>query len=191
MDYLQDQPGLLAVAIFLARILDVSIGTVRTILIIRGHRVLGALLGFVEILIWVGAAAQVITNLGTWYLVVAYAGGFATGNYAGSWIEARLALGSEIVRAISTDPDIDLGGRLRRERFDVLELTGRGMAGPVEVLLVMESRRRVPRLLQLIGETDPAAMCTISDVRVPARQGSPLPRGPVIRGGWWSHTKRK
>lgn len=66
MGILQDQPTLLAAAIFCARILDVSIGTLRTILIIRGYRVEGSILGFLEILIWLAAAAQVITKLEAW-----------------------------------------------------------------------------------------------------------------------------
>lgn len=192
MDILSDQPGLLALAIFLARILDVSIGTLRTILIIRGHRVEGAVLGFFEILIWVGAAAQVITRLEEWYLVLAYAGGFATGNYVGSWLESRLALGSEIVRAIST-AGVNLRERLDQEGFGVVALAGQAAGGtPVEVLFVVESRRRVPRLLHVIEEADPECVYSISDVRQPARR-TPVfsTRRPLLRGGWRDRSKRK
>lgn len=192
MDLLHDQPALLAVAIYFARILDVSIGTLRTILIIRGYRLVGSLLGFLEIFLWVAAAAQVITRLEEWYLVVAYAAGFATGNYVGSWLEARLALGTEIVRTISRDPEIRLKERLHQERFGVVELVGRSPDGaPVEVLFAIESRRRVPHLLRLIRETDPSAVCTVSDVRIPARRVPRSSRWPAFAGGWRNSTKRK
>lgn len=192
MDFLQDRPELLAVALFFARILDVSIGTLRTILIIRGYRIEGSVLGFLEILIWVAAAAQVITNLEAWYLAVAYAAGFAAGNYVGSWLESRLALGAEIVRAISKSPQVNLTERLHRERYDVVKMAGQAPEGvPVEVLLVVESRRRVPRLLRLVHETDPEAVCTISDVRIPAKRMPRSARWPAIRGGWRNSTKRK
>lgn len=192
MDLFQDQPALLAAAIFVARILDVSIGTLRTILIIRGYRISGSVLGLFEVLIWVAAAAQVITNLEEWYLVVAYAGGYAAGNYVGSWLDSRLALGAEIVRAISKNPQVDLKARLQRERFGVVELAGRTPdGGPVEVLLVVESRRRVPGLLRLIQEADPEAVCTISDVRIPAKH---VPREAArlgLAGGWRNWANRK
>lgn len=191
MDILDGQPALLAAAIFFARVVDVSIGTLRSILIIRGYRLLGATLGFFEILIWVAAAAQVIQNLDTWVYAVAYAGGFATGNYVGSWLEGRLALGAEIVRAISPTPQVDLARRLQGEGFEVVQIPGQGPAGgPIEVLLVVESRRRVPRLLQAIRDADPRAVCTVSDVRVPE-----VPRVPVRTSpfgfGWGRVSKRK
>jgi uncharacterized protein YebE (UPF0316 family) len=192
MEFLQDRPELLAIAIFLARILDVSIGTLRTILIIRGYRIGGSVLGFLEVLIWVTASAQVIMNLDAWYLVLAYAGGFAVGNYVGSWLESRLALGAEIVRAISKDPRVKLKERIGQEHFGVVELAGRATDGaPVEVLLVVEARRRVPRLIELIHDTDPEAVCSISDVRIPAMRMPRPARLPAILGGWRNWTIRK
>lgn len=192
MDLLSDHPALFAVAIFLARILDVSIGTLRTILIIRGYRLEGSLLGFLEILIWVTAVGQVITNLESWYLVVGYAAGFACGNYVGSWLEAKLALGTEIVRAISRNPESNLREQLDREGFGLVQLAGSAADGsPVDVLFVVESRRRVPRLLRAIEEADPGAVCSISDVKHPAaRSARAVPRTP-LRGGWRTRAKRK
>ena len=75
MEFFNDYPFILAIAIFLARVLDVSIGTVRTILVIRSRRVWAAILGFFEVLVWLIAAGQVINNLDTWYFAIMYAGG--------------------------------------------------------------------------------------------------------------------
>jgi uncharacterized protein YebE (UPF0316 family) len=191
MNLLHEHPELLAVAIFLARVVDVSIGTVRTILIFRGYRLAGAVLGFFEILIWVSAVAQVITRLEEWYLVVAYASGYAVGNYVGSWIESRLALGSEIVRAISRNADVNLKQRLHLAGYGVIDLAGHASDGdPVEVLLMVEPRRRVRKLLRLIHETDPESVCTVSDVRIPRREIPSPGRVPGVRGGWRSAAKR-
>ena len=90
MEWLHDQPALMFAAVFLARVLDVSIGTVRTITVVRGYRLLATVLGFFEVIIWVMAAGQVLTNLHHWYLVISWAGGFATGNAVGMWIEGKL-----------------------------------------------------------------------------------------------------
>jgi len=166
MDFLSDTPALLAAAVFFARVLDVSLGTVRTILVFRGYRVPAMALGFLESIIWVLAAGAVLRDLSVWYVAVAYAGGYATGNYVGMWLESKLAMGSELVRAISTSPDIELAKRLREDNFSVTELDGHDDHGrPVEVLLVVEGRRRLPRLIDVIERTDPDAIYTTSDVK--------------------------
>jgi uncharacterized protein YebE (UPF0316 family) len=166
MDILLDQPALLGIAIFLARVLDVSLGTLRTIFVFRSYAALAALIGFVETLVWVLAASQVLQNLQDWYLAVAYAAGFATGNWVGMWLEAKLAVGSELVRAVSPNREVPLAASLREADYSVTELDGHGDDGkPVEVLLIVEKRRRLPQLLRLIDRVDPEAVYTVSDIK--------------------------
>jgi uncharacterized protein YebE (UPF0316 family) len=166
VDPLDLHPALVCLLIFLARIADVSLGTLRTLLVFRGERALASLLGFVEVLVWLLAAAQVLRNLDAWYLAVSYAAGFAAGNAVGMWLEGRLAMGTLLVRAISADPAVNLARTLREREHDVVHLNGHGRSGqPVEVLLVTERRRQVPALLRLIREVDPEAVCTTNDVR--------------------------
>jgi uncharacterized protein YebE (UPF0316 family) len=187
VSFLADYPVLLALAIFFARILDVALGTLRTIIVFRGYRLLAGAIGFVEVLIWVMAAGQVLRDLSAWYLVLAYAGGFATGNVVGMWLESKLAMGLELVRAISTDPDIRLAASLRERGHGVLELDGHGDdARPVEVLMVVERRKRIPELLELVVGTDPNAICTISDVKRVLGAHEARRRAP-----WFTRFKRK
>jgi uncharacterized protein YebE (UPF0316 family) len=124
MDFISVDPWLLSGAIFLARILDVSLGTLRTILVFRSYPVFAALLGFLEVVIWIMAAGQVFRDLDRWYLVLAFAGGFAAGNVVGIWLESKLAVGMETVRAISTNRDIQLAQQLRAAGYSVIELAG-------------------------------------------------------------------
>lgn len=163
---LDDYPLLLAAAIFFARIADVSIGTVRTILVVRGRRLLAAVCGFFEVLVWLLAAAQVLRNLDTWYLAIAYAGGYAMGNIVGIWVEQVLAIGSELVRAVSDNLQVNLADELRKRGYSVTELPGEGDDGkPVEVLLIVETRKKIPLLLKQIAEIDPKAFWTTSDIK--------------------------
>jgi uncharacterized protein YebE (UPF0316 family) len=160
-------PGwVLAIAIVGARILDVSLGTIRTIILFRGHRWLAGGLGFLETAIWLVAAGSVIQNLDRWYLVLAWALGFGLGNVFGSWLEAKLALGHELVRIVSVNPDVDLTPALHEHGFGVVQMPGRRPDGePVEVLLAVASRRRMRRLLDTVRGLDPHAFWTLSDVR--------------------------
>ena len=166
MNLVHDYPMLLALGIFLARIADVSMGTVRILVGFRGYRLLAAVIGFCEAAIWVVAASKVIQHLDAWYLVVAYAGGFAAGNYLGLTLERRLAVGRELARIISYRPDAALSQELTRRGWPVVELHGtRRNHEPVEVMYVVAARRRMPELLALVRQFDPDALYTITDVK--------------------------
>ena len=166
MNLVHDYPMLLALGIFLARIADVSMGTVRILVGFRGYRLLAAAIGFCEAAIWVVAASKVIQHLDAWYLVVAYAGGFASGNYLGLTLERRLAVGRELARIISYRPDAALAQELTRRGWPVVELHGtRRNHEPVEVMYVVAARRRMPELLALVRQFDPEALYTITDVK--------------------------
>lgn len=159
-------PALLAIAIFLARVVDVSLGTVRILVGFRGYRLLAALIGFCESAIWVIAASRVIGHLDSWYLVVAYAAGYASGNFVGITLERRLGVGSELARIISYCSACNLAEQLTRHGYSVVELAGRHRGeASVQVLYVVDRRRRMPALLRLVHELDPAAIYTVTDVK--------------------------
>ena len=165
MELLVEYPYLLVPIIFFARVADVSLATFRTIVIFRGHKLLASFIGFFEIIIWLVAAAQVLTNLDQWYLGLAYASGFAVGNYIGISIENRFAIGNELIRCISFNRDV-LADELRTKGFKVVSFDGdMGEGNPVELLLIIEKRRNVPALIQLIKELDQTAVYSVSDVK--------------------------
>ncbi len=157
---------LLAPLIFCARVTDVSLGTCRAIIVVRGHRLLAAGIGFFESIIWLLAVSAVIKHIDAWYLALAYGAGFATGNYVGIWLEGRLAIGSELVRAIVFDAPHMLADALRSRGYQAVQVAGSAGAGrPVDVILVVEKRRRVPELLSAIRRDAPGSVYTISDVK--------------------------
>ena len=186
-----ESPWALAALIVVARVADVSIGTVRTISLFRGQRLLASVLGFFEVLIWLLAAAQVFQNLDRWYLGVAYAAGFGLGNYLGCWVEGKLAVGHELVRIVSMDPNVRIGETLEEHGYEVIELQGRnGSAAKADVVLAVEPRRRVPSLLRAVREADPEAVWTVSDVRRHVGAATPLVRHSA-RARRWQFALRK
>lgn len=187
-------PLFLTFIIFFARILDVSLGTVRTILVFRGHRLLAAIIGFFEIVVWVIAAGQVLQNLDAWYLIVAYAGGFGAGNYVGIWLESKLAIGREMVSAISFRADGGLARLLRERGFRAIDVDadmGRGPA--VDLVITVTRRRRIPELLRTIVEADPEAEYSVSDIKMVHEGFNPAMLSPGVgySAGWRSIMKRK
>lgn len=161
-----------ALLIFSLRIVDVSMSMVRMLLAVRGHRMLAAGLGFVEVLIWVVAVGYALEHLGSPLHVVSYAAGFAAGNYVGIWLESKFALGMSVVHAVlsAATPGDDapvpsVAHVLRDAGFAVTELHGRGRDQDVLMLNVVIPRRQVPHVVRLVEEGAPGAFVTVEDVR--------------------------
>lgn len=179
----------LPLLIFLARICDVSIGTVRTILVIGGHPYISAALGFFEVTIWVLAVGGVITHLNNPFALLGYAGGFATGIIVGMAIEDRIALGYRIVRVISTDMNVQLSHKLREAGYRVTRLSGTGRSGPVEFAFMVVRRRELRELRKLLAKIDPKSYVSVGHADRPTagalsqdgRFGVKLLRGLTLR----------
>jgi uncharacterized protein YebE (UPF0316 family) len=191
LEFLNEYPYLLAPAIFLLRIVDVSLGTFRSIVVFRGYPALAAAIGFVEVLIWVTAVGQVLRQVNAWPLMIAYAGGFACGNYLGIWLESKAAMGHELLRIISFREKGHLAERLRREGHEVVELAGAFEGRPAEVLLVTAGRRRTRELLQTVRDEDPEAIYSVSDIKRVRGTASESTRWPLVPSGWRIRGKRK
>lgn len=172
--------------IILARITDVTLGTLRTIFVVNGRAGLAWSVGFVETLVWVYAVSTVIQNVTNPAYAVSYALGCATGYYVGIAVEKRLALGEHLVRII-TRSDQDLARLLREKGYAVTEFTGRGRDGDVRLLLTKTRRRDVRKVLHLAGEVDPKCFYIADDIRLASSPAAMRQRS----GGWRSVVKRK
>lgn len=156
---------ILPLLIMLARILDVSIGTIRIIMVSRGYRFLAPVLGFFEVIIWLLAISQVMKNLHNVVSYFAYGLGFALGNYVGILIESKLAMGMQAVRIITTSPLHALPMMLNEEGFGVTTMNARGTKGPVNIFFTIVPRKKVPRVLELTQMFAPKSFVTVEDVR--------------------------
>jgi uncharacterized protein YebE (UPF0316 family) len=150
--------------IVLARMTDVSLGTLRTVFIVAGHRLVAWAIGFVEILIWVVVVSRVIANLDNFYYALAYAFGFAMGTFLGMTIERRLAFGEQVVRIFSRQGE-KLANVFRAAGFGVTVFDGRGRDGPIQLLFIELPRRRVPSLKTWLEDLDPGCYYIVDDVR--------------------------
>ncbi len=150
--------------IFVARIGDVSIGTVRTVFVISGYRKISVVLAFFEVLIWVLAVGGVFKYLSNPLAVIGYAGGYAAGILVGMTIEDKIALGMRMLRVINPDNDVDVAAILRERGYRVTRVEGSGQKGPVEVSFMVVPRKRVPELRAMIADLAPRAFITLERV---------------------------
>ncbi len=186
---LQASPWL-PVAIFVARVTDVSIGTIRLIAVTRGQRAMAVILGFFEVFIWVLAVSSVIGQLDQWANILAYCLGFAAGNAVGMCIEKRLAVGTQVVSLISRGTAQAVAAGLRFASVPVITLDGSGRDGPLSLCMAIIPRRQTATVLRIARSIDPdviatvenLADCSVSQARrylpgkIPALLGSPFPR---------------
>ena len=152
-----------AVVIFLSRVLDVGMGTIRVQLIVRHRKALAALIGFFEVLIYILIVSQVIngmddlTTVASWIKVFAYACGFAVGTLVGMFLTERMGRGMVEVTIITQEPAVQLEGAVREAGFALTRYEGMGRAGQVGVLSAICNAREVPRLIAVVTQADSRA----------------------------------
>jgi uncharacterized protein YebE (UPF0316 family) len=185
-----DTPTLVTgVLIFLARICDVSLGTVRTIIIVQGRSVIAFFLAIFEILIWIVVVSTVVNRVADQpILAVFYALGYATGNIVGIAVERKIALGFMVLRVFSRTAGKSLTEQLRAMGQPVTVFRGEGMRGPVDELCIACRRRNVAKLLEIVNAQDPEAFYITEMARDVCRSMPPL---SMECTGWRSVFKRK
>lgn len=150
--------------IFIARIADVSIGTIRIIFVSRGLKYLAPLLGFFEVLIWLLAIGHIMQNLNNPINYLAYASGFGMGNFVGILLEKRLAMGMVLIRIITRRDARDLVHHLRQLGYVVTSVEAEGNEVRVKVIFTVVKRKDIPEIVPIIKHFNPNAYYTIEDV---------------------------
>ncbi|QCK16922.1 DUF2179 domain-containing protein [Mangrovivirga cuniculi] len=155
----------LPVIIFLARIIDVPLNTLRVIYMLQGKRGLSTALGFLEALIWLIAISQIMQHLSNPISYIAYAGGFAAGIYVGMGIEEKLAIGNVVIRIITQRNASKLLKALKSKDYKFTEVEAHGSKGEVSVIFVIASRKQLHELEGLIKDNNPKAFMTVEGVK--------------------------
>jgi uncharacterized protein YebE (UPF0316 family) len=169
MDFIMNLSGpALYFMIFAAKTIEVSIATIRLVFVNKGERVKGALLGFVEILIWILVVSSVLTNITDDPMkIFAYAAGFSLGNFLGVSIESKIAVGLASIQVVINEDDGEiLAGKLRDNEYGVTIIDGKGKDDSKKDLLFIQlKRKKIPAAIRLIKETDPDAYISVNDIK--------------------------
>lgn len=165
MDFNWFEFVLLPLFILLARVVDVSMDTVRVILVTKGYRKMAPIIGFVQALIWLVTITRIMVHLDNPLAYVGYAAGFGLGTYVGMMIEGKLALGYELIRVITKVGADELVLKLREKGYPVTSVPGYGRDGEVGVLFVIMKRKVNKDVISIINEFNPNAFYTIEDMR--------------------------
>jgi len=160
----------LPLLIFFARIMDVSIGTLRLIFVSKGYKFYAPLLGFFEVIIWLLAIGQIMQHLDNFLCYFAYGLGFATGNYLGIYLDEKMSLGTVLIRVVPKMDTTNLINQLREQSFGASLVDIEGMTGKLKMIFTIVKRKDLKEVLGIIQEHNPQAFVTIEDVKT-AREG--------------------
>lgn len=149
--------------IFLARIIDVSLGTIRMILVIRGDKIPAAIIGFFEILVYTVALGMVVGALNDPIKLLVFCSGFALGILVGTWIEEKLALGYRGIQVTIDHDQEQIVQELRDEGIPVTCWEASGKAGPKLVMNIFVKRSLAGSIADEIAEKAPDAFIVLME----------------------------
>ncbi|MFA4838033.1 MAG: DUF2179 domain-containing protein [Candidatus Neomarinimicrobiota bacterium] len=174
--------------IFCARIMDVSIGTIRIIFISKGSKVLASFLGFFEVSIWLLAISEVMKHISDPACFFAYGLGFGSGNYIGITLEEKMALGLQAVRIVTHDTIDVLTMALRDAGYGATVMKANGAKGEVNIILSIVPRKKVREVLDLARGIDPNVFVSVQDIRS-VNSGWIPGRNSLSRWKFWAKNK--
>jgi len=165
--------------IFIARIIDVTIGTIRIVMVAKGQKFWAPVLGFFEILIWLLAIARIFENLDNWLCYFGYAAGFATGNFIGLKIEEKLAMGIVKIQVITIKNAQILIENMKKSGHGITHHEAKGATENVSIIYSIVKRTQLTAVIALIKKYNPNAFYSVEDVR--AVSNGVFPIHPLFR----------
>ena len=161
--------------IFVARIVDVSLGTIRVNMIVRRKKFLAATIGFFEVAIFISIIVRIIQQVDSIYGILAYASGFAVGTIIGIIISEKLSRDLISTNIISKNYGDQIKEALKEEGYGITCYSGKGINGEVEIINVVSSQLNAKKMNKLVHNIDSKAfMASYMLDKI---------RGGFIRGG--------
>lgn len=151
--------------IFLARIIDVSLGTIRVILISKGQKGIAASLGFIEAGIWLLAIREILNNLNSIIAYIAYPAGFAVGTYVGMILEERLIKGKVVLRVIVKKKKGLLAKEFAKQKLQFTIVDGEGSKGRSKIFFCVMDRKKLDKAIKTIKKYHPKAFYSIENIK--------------------------
>ena len=151
--------------VFLLRLTDMSLDTIRLLFVMRGRKLLAGLIGAVQAAVFILAVSAVLSGPLNFWTVLGYALGFGCGVIVGMFAEGWMAVGHAMLRVYSPAAGRAIAQALRDSGHAVTEIEARGREGGFTVVNCVVARRQVPSVRAIIDQVDPNAFITIDEAR--------------------------
>lgn len=155
--------------IFAARIIDVTLGTLRTVFFVKGKTIEPFIIAFFEVLIWYLVAKEALNTVGnTIYIAISYAGGYATGTFIGSYLSKRLIKGEVGVQVILEEGYDKLINKLHKKGYGVsiIELKNDYDGKYKDMLFIEVSTKNLRELTNMIKAYDKNAFMVVNETKI-------------------------
>ena len=156
--------------IFVLRVINIALDTLRVMFVVQRKRVLSAFVGFIQAIMWIVVMKAVLDNLENFFSIVAYAGGYSAGILVGMALEERLAIGFSHVRIVTSQENPQISTTLRKAGYGVTDYIGQGKDGRVLEVNVIAKRRDLTNIEEIVSKIDPDCFVT-SEAITPLRRG--------------------
>jgi len=177
--------------IFVFRILDVSLGTIRVIFISKGFRILAPVMGFFEILIWLAAIQTIFGNLNNPFYMIVYAAGFSCGTFTGIIIEEKLSVGKVMIRVITGGDASSLLQQLKKNKYTMTVAGAHGPEGEVQNIIMVVKRQHTKKIIKIVKDFNPKTFFVIEDVKYASEGQSHEPFSKRVRNIFGYYRKGK
>jgi uncharacterized protein YebE (UPF0316 family) len=151
--------------VFVLRVTDMSLDTLRLLFMMRGRRLLTGLIGAIQAAVFILAVSAVLNGPLNVWTVLGYALGFGSGVILGMYAEERLAIGYAMLRVYSSSSGKEIADALRASGHAATEIMARGKEGKSTVVNCVLARRDVAPVRAIIDGVDPMAFITIDEAR--------------------------
>lgn len=174
-DLFNEYPWLLPLVIFFGRICDVTLGTLRIIFVSKGERTKAPIVGFFEVFIWVVVISQLLSHANSIIVYIAYAAGYAAGNFVGILVENKIAFGYQLIRIYTKKDGMELTKLLNKNGCGSTFIKGEGAVSQVDIIETVISRKSEKMVTELINSFDSNAFYLVEDIRSKQRGIFPIP----------------
>jgi uncharacterized protein YebE (UPF0316 family) len=164
-DFFEVYPWLLPVIIFFGRICDVTLGTLRIIFVSKGEKYIAPIVGFFEVFIWVVVISQIFAHATNIIAYLAYAAGYATGNFVGILVENKIGFGYQLIRIYTNKNGGELIKMLNEKGIGSTWIKGTGAISEVSIIESVVRRRSEKSVVEIIQNFDPDTFYLIEDIR--------------------------
>lgn len=151
--------------IIAARILDVSISTIRLLLVMNGKRHIAPFVGAIEVFLWITIIGQIIKGENSMISYVAYGVGFGLGTYIGMKIEEAIAIGQVMIKSVTAKPADELIVYLKKHDIKFSHIEAETNDGPAHIIWAVIERKGLPELTTIMHAFNPGAQFTVANVR--------------------------
>lgn len=165
---------IIPILIFFARVVDMSLETLRVIFITKGYKYLAPAIGFFEILVWLFAIEQIITNVTNIVAYIAYGAGFATGTFLGIYVEEKISVGKVMITIIVTKNIRQMIKALKKAGFVMTMMNARGSTEKknVKYIFTVVKRFNVKKVIKIVERYDYKAFYSVEAVHIAAERES-------------------